>query len=279
MTIFPCAKINLGLNIVSKRLDGYHNLETVFYPIPLTDGLEIKSMDQDFPSEVPCDLKITGNAVDCNESQNLVVKAYDLIANDFDIPRVHTHLYKKIPSQAGLGGGSSDGAFMIRLLNERFHLNIGVAEMERYAAKLGADSAFFITAIPAYATGIGNLLEPIDDSCGCLTGYHVVIVKPDIAVSTRDAYRMIMPKQPSKSCRTILQQPIETWKNELINDFEPPVFSRHPELKNIKEHLYSLGADYAQMSGSGSALFGIFKEQPHGIEETFKEHFTFMAQL
>lgn len=279
MTIFPCAKINLGLNIVSKRLDGYHNLETVFYPIPLTDGLEIKSMDQDFPSEVPCDLKITGNAVDCNESQNLVVKAYDLIANDFDIPRVHAHLYKKIPSQAGLGGGSSDGAFMIRLLDERFRLNIGVAEMERYAAKLGADSAFFITAIPAYATGIGNLLEPIDDSCGCLTGYHVVIVKPDIAVSTRDAYRMIMPKQPSKSCRTILQQPIETWKNELINDFEPPVFSRHPELKNIKEHLYSLGADYAQMSGSGSALFGIFKEQPHGIEETFKEHFTFMAQL
>ena len=279
MTIFPCAKINLGLNIVSKRLDGYHNLETVFYPIPLTDGLEIKSMDQDFPSEVPCDLKITGNAVDCNESQNLVVKAYDLIANDFDIPRMHAHLYKKIPSQAGLGGGSSDGAFMIRLLDERFRLNIGVAEMERYAAKLGADSAFFITAIPAYATGIGNLLEPIDDSCGCLTGYHVVIVKPDIAVSTRDAYRLIMPKQPSKSCRTILQQPIETWKNELINDFEPPVFSRHPELKNIKEHLYSLGADYAQMSGSGSALFGIFKEQPRGIEETFKEHFTFMAQL
>ena len=279
MTIFPCAKINLGLNIVSKRPDGYHNLETVFYPIPLTDGLEIKSMDQDFPSEVPCDLKITGNAVDCNESQNLVVKAYDLIANDFDIPRVHAHLYKKIPSQAGLGGGSSDGAFMIRLLDERFRLNIGVAEMERYAAKLGADSAFFITAIPAYATGIGNLLEPIDDSCGCLTGYHVVIVKPDIAVSTRDAYRMIMPKQPSKSCRTILQQPIKTWKNELINDFEPPVFSRHPELRNIKEHLYSLGADYAQMSGSGSALFGIFKEQPHGIEETFKEHFTFMAQL
>lgn len=279
MTIFPCAKINLGLNIVSKRPDGYHNLETVFYPIPLTDGLEIKSMDQDFPSEVPCDLKITGNAVDCNESQNLVVKAYDLIANDFDIPRVHAHLYKKIPSQAGLGGGSSDGAFMIRLLDERFRLNIGVAEMERYAAKLGADSAFFITAIPAYATGIGNLLEPIDDSCGCLTGYHVVIVKPDIAVSTRDAYRMIMPKQPSKSCRTILQQPIETWKNELINDFEPPVFSRHPELKNIKEHLYSLGADYAQMSGSGSALFGIFKEQPRGIEDTFKEHFTFMAQL
>lgn len=279
MTIFPCAKINLGLNIVSKRPDGYHNLETVFYPIPLTDGLEIKSMDQDFPSEVPCDLKITGNAVDCNESQNLVVKAYDLIANDFDIPRVHAHLYKKIPSQAGLGGGSSDGAFMIRLLDERFRLNIGVAEMECYAAKLGADSAFFITATPAYATGIGNLLEPIDDSCGCLTGYHVVIVKPDIAVSTRDAYRMIMPKQPSKSCRTILQQPIETWKNELINDFEPPVFSRHPELKNIKEHLYSLGADYAQMSGSGSALFGIFKEQPRGIEDTFKEHFTFMAQL
>lgn len=162
MIVFPCAKINLGLNIVGKREDGYHNLETVFYPIPLYDALEIKYMDEKFPSDVACDLKVTGNAVDCDEQSNLVVKAYDLLAKDFKLPRVHTHLYKHIPSQAGLGGGSSDAAFMIRLLDERFRLNIGNPEMERYAAKLGADCAFFIEAEPSYAEGIGNELVPVD---------------------------------------------------------------------------------------------------------------------
>lgn len=142
MITFPCAKINLGLNIVSKRPDGYHNLETVFYPIPLTDALEIKYMDEKFPSESPCDLKITGKDVDCNEEDNLVIKAYQLLAADFQLPRVHAHLVKRIPTQAGLGGGSSDAAYMIHLLDERFRLNIGIPEMERYAAKLGADCAF-----------------------------------------------------------------------------------------------------------------------------------------
>ena len=146
MIVFPCAKINLGLNIVSKREDGYHNLETVFYPIPLYDALEIKYMDEKFPSQVACDLKVTGNAVECDEQNNLVVKAYNLLAEDYKLPRVHAHLYKHIPSQAGLGGGSSDAAFMIRLLDERFRLNIGNPEMEKYAARLGADCAFFIEA-------------------------------------------------------------------------------------------------------------------------------------
>ena len=167
MITFPCAKINLGLNIVSKRADGYHNLETVFYPIPLTDALEIKLMGEEFPSDVPCDLKITGNAVDCDEQKNLVVKAYNMIAADFKIPRIHAHLVKRIPSQAGMGGGSSDAAYMIRLLDERFRLNIGNSEMERYAAKLGADCAFFISADPedgdtaCYAEGIGDVLMPV----------------------------------------------------------------------------------------------------------------------
>ena len=166
MITFPCAKINLGLNIVSKRKDGYHNLETVFYPIPLTDALEIKLMGDEFPSDVPCDRKITGNAVDCDEQNNLVVKAYNLLAADFRIPRIHAHLVKRIPSQAGLGGGSADAAFMIRLLDERFRLNIGNPEMERYAAKLGADCAYFISADPedgdtaCYAEGIGEELMP-----------------------------------------------------------------------------------------------------------------------
>lgn len=279
MITFPCAKINLGLNVISERPDGYHNLETVFYPIPLTDALEIKSMSDEFPSEVSCDLKVTGNAVDCDECQNLVVKAYELIANNFELPRVHAHLYKRIPSQAGLGGGSSDGAFMIRLLDERFRLNMGIAEMERYAAKLGADCAFFITAEPAFATGIGNKLESVDDPQGNLSGYYVVIVKPDIVVSTREAYQMIIPKQPSKNCRTVVRQPIETWKDNLVNDFEKSVFPQHPELGSIKERLYDSGASYAQMSGSGSALFGIFREKPHGIEEAFKGCFTFTTQL
>ncbi|MFC2335577.1 MAG: 4-(cytidine 5'-diphospho)-2-C-methyl-D-erythritol kinase, partial [Prevotella sp.] len=160
MLTFPCAKINLGLNITSERKDGYHNLETVFYPIPLTDALEVKLMHDDFPSCEPCDLKITGNAVDCDEQNNLVVKAYKLLAQDFSLPRVHTHLVKRIPLQAGLGGGSADGAFMIRLLDERFRLNMGIAEMERYASRLGSDCAFFITAEPSFATGRGEVLEP-----------------------------------------------------------------------------------------------------------------------
>lgn len=279
MIVFPCAKINLGLNIVGKREDGYHNLETVFYPIPLYDALEIKYMDEKFPSDADCDLKVTGNAVDCDEQSNLVVKAYNLLAADYKLPRVHIHLHKHIPSQAGLGGGSSDAAFMIRLLDERFRLNIGNPEMERYAARLGADCAFFIEAEQAYAEGIGNELMPVTTPDGNLDGYHLAIVKPDIAVSTKEAYASITPKKPTKSCREIVCQPIATWKDELVNDFEEPIFKMHPELAAIKEKLYAQGALYAAMSGSGSALYGIFKECPHGLEETFKGMFCETMEL
>lgn len=279
MIVFPCAKINLGLNIVGKREDGYHNLETVFYPIPLYDALEIKYMDEKFPSNVDCDLKVTGNAVDCDEQKNLVVKAYNLLAADYKLPRVHTHLYKHIPSQAGLGGGSSDAAFMIRLLDERFRLNIGNPEMEKYAAQLGADCAFFIEAEPAYAEGIGNELMPVDGPKGNLDGYYLAIVKPDIAISTKEAYSAIIPKSPQKSCREIVRQPIETWKEELFNDFEEPIFAKHPKLAEIKNSLYESGASYAAMSGSGSAIFGIYKTVPQGLEERFKEYFCEVMQL
>lgn len=279
MITFPCAKINLGLNIVSKRPDGYHNLETVFYPIPLTDALEIKYMDEKFPSESPCDLKITGNDVDCNEEDNLVIKAYQLLAADFQLPRVHAHLVKRIPTQAGLGGGSSDAAYMIRLLDERFRLNIGIPEMERYAAKLGADCAFFITADPSYAEGIGDVLMPVDVPGAGLGGYYLAVVKPSIAVSTRDAYAAIVPKTPAKCCRDIVRQPIETWKDELVNDFEAPIFAMHPELATIKQSLYDAGAVYAAMSGSGSALFGIFREQPTGLEKEFEGMFCLVMKL
>lgn len=279
MIVFPCAKINLGLNIVSKREDGYHNLETVFYPIPLYDALEIKYMDEKFPSDTACDLKVTGNVVDCDEQKNLVVKAYHILAADYQLQRIHTHLYKHIPSQAGLGGGSSDAAFMIRLLDERFRLNIGNPEMERYAARLGADCAFFIEAEPAYAEGIGDVLMPADGPDGNLQGYYLCVVKPDVAVSTKEAYSAITPKKPAKSCRDIVRQPIETWKEELVNDFEEPIFKMHPELAAIKLKLYDQGAAYASMSGSGSALYGIFKEEPKGIEEQFDGMFCEVMKL
>lgn len=279
MIVFPCAKINLGLNIVSKREDGYHNLETVFYPIPLYDALEIKYMDEKFPSQVACDLKVTGNAFECDEQNNLVVKAYNLLAEDYKLPRVHAHLYKHIPSQAGLGGGSSDAAFMIRLLDERFRLNIGNPEMEKYAARLGADCAFFIEAEPAYAEGIGDELMPVDGPKGNLNGYYLAIVKPDIAVSTKEAYAAITPTATSKSCREIVRQPIETWKEELVNDFEAPIFKLHPELAEIKEKLYQQGAKYAAMSGSGSALFGIFETEPNGLKEMFQDCFCEVLKL
>lgn len=279
MLTFPCAKINLGLNITSKREDGYHNLETIFYPVPITDALEVKLMHDDFPSDESCDLKITGNAVDCDEKNNLVVKAYTLLAQDFKLPRVHTHLVKRIPMQAGLGGGSADGAFMIRLLDERFRLNMGIAEMERYASRLGSDCAFFITTEPSFGTGRGEVLEPVNIAEQNLQGYYIAIVKPAIAVSTREAFKQIICRQPEHCCRDIVRQPVETWKTVLTNDFEEPAFKQHPELADIKQRLYDLGAVYAQMSGSGSAFFGLFRTDPQQLKNAFPACYTFTTKL
>lgn len=281
MIDFPCAKINLGLNITEKRADGYHNLETVFFPIPICDALEIKTMDERFPSNVACDLKVTGNNVCCNENDNLIVKAYNMIAADFDIPRVHAHLYKNIPSEAGLGGGSSDAAYMIRLLDQRFRINIGNAEMEKYAARLGADCPFFITAEPSYAEGIGEILSPVNITDNNLEGYSLVVVKPQIAVSTKEAFSSITPRKPLMCCREIVAQPIETWKDALCNDFEESVFGIYPQLNDIKNRIYTLGAAYAQMSGSGSSLFGIFKSDvgEQSIKNEFADCRTFVIKL
>lgn len=279
MITFPCCKINLGLNIVAKRPDGYHDLETVFYPVPLCDALEIKKMDDEFPSPTPIDLKITGNVVECNESKNLVVKAYRLLAQDYKLPRIHAHLVKRIPTQAGLGGGSADAAYMIRLLDERFRLNMGNAEMERYAAQLGADCAFFITSEMAYATGIGEILTPVDNEENNLEGYYLALVKPNVAISTAEAFAGITPKKPIKNCRDIVRQPIDTWRSELTNDFEKPIFAIHPILATVKEKLYEQGALYAQMSGSGSTIFGIFGQKPRNIEELFPDMFTYCVRL
>ena len=281
MIDFPCAKINLGLNIVEKRLDGYHNLQTVFFPIPIHDVLEIKIMDEHFPSDTPCDLKVTGNNVCCDEKDNLIVKAYNAIAADFDIPRVHAHLYKNIPSEAGLGGGSSDAAFMIRLLDQRFRMNIGNAEMEIYAAKLGADCPFFISAEPSYAEGIGEILSPVNITDNNLAGYTLIVVKPEIAVSTKEAFSHIVPKYPEICCRDVVSQPVETWRDNLKNDFEDSVFGVYPELNDIKSKLYSIGAVYSQMSGSGSSIFGIFKNKvdKNVCEDMFGNCRTFVLYL
>ena len=279
MITFPCCKINLGLNIVAKRPDGYHNLETVFYPVPLCDALEIKKMDEEFPSSTPIDLKVTGNIVACDETKNLVVRAYHLLAEDYKLPRVHAHLFKRIPMQAGLGGGSADAAYMIRLLDERFRLNMGNTEMERYAVQLGADCAFFIRSEIAYATGIGEVLEPADTEKNNLEGYYLVLIKPDVAVSTAEAFAGITPKKPVKCCRDIVRQPIDTWRSELTNDFEKSIFAIHPILATIKEKLYEHGALYAQMSGSGSTIFGIFGQKPTSIEELFPDMFTYSVRL
>ena len=279
MIAFPCAKINLGLNIVARREDGYHNLETVFYPIPLADALEVTQMDERFPSDGPCDLKITGSRIDGRKDENLVCRAYRLLAEDFDLPRVHVHLCKRIPSQAGLGGGSSDAATMIRLLNEGFDLHLSVEAMEGYAARLGADCAFFITSEPAFATGIGERLSAVDELRKHLRGRYVAIVKPAVAISTREAFAHVVPAQPEKCCREIVCEPIDRWTDELRNDFESSVFQLHPELSDIERSLYRLGARYAQLSGSGSALFGIFEEYPGELKEAFPGMFTFSAVL
>lgn len=281
MIDFPCAKINLGLNIVQRRADGYHNLQTVFLPIPLNDALEIKLMDERFPSEVACDLKVTGNSLCCNETDNLIVKAYNLIAADFEIPRVHAHLYKQIPSEAGLGGGSSDAAYMIRLLDQRFRLNMGNAAMESYAAKLGADCPFFITAEPSYAEGIGEILSPVNIVDNNLEGYTIVVVKPNIAISTKEAFAHITPKMPAVNCKEIVKLPVEEWKDNLVNDFELSIFASHPQLKEIKDRLYAIGAGYAQMSGSGSSLFGILKNgiDKEAVEKEFAGCSTFVLSM
>ena len=258
MITFPIAKVNLGLNVVERRPDGYHNLQTIFYPVGIKDALEVFPMADDFPSVADCDIKVTNIAIEGDEQRNLVVRAYQLLKKDFPaLPRLHAHLYKGIPTQAGMGGGSSDASAMLLLLNKEFHLGLSDEQLIQYAAQLGADCAIFILNRPAYAEGIGEQLTPI---CLDLSGWYMGVVRPDIPVPTKEAFAHITPHIPAKCCRDIVMQPVETWKGELINDFEESVFVVHPELATIKEQLYRLGAVYAAMSGSGSALFGLFRQ-------------------
>ena len=277
MISFPIAKINLGLNGVEKRPDGYHNLQTVFYPVPIKDALEVQVMDEAFPSEYDCDLKVSNITIEGDEQRNLVVRAYQLLKQDFPtLPRIHTHLWKGIPTQAGMGGGSSDCAYMMLLLNQQFQLGLTDQQLIDYAAKLGADCAFFILSRPCYAEGIGEKLQPIDLS---LSGYYIAVVRPDIPVPTKEAFSRIRPHYPAQNCRKTVTQPVDTWRDTLINDFEESVFALHPEIGDIKQQLYDMGATYAAMSGSGSALFGLFKKQPDSLSQAFPNMFTFSSLL
>ncbi len=249
MVIFPNCKINLGLHITGKRPDGFHELETVFYPVPLKDILEVvTSTSLEFQS--------TGLAIPGNPESNLCLKAYQLLKEDFpQLPPVQMHLHKIIPMGAGLGGGSADGAFALRLLNQKYQLNISSQHLIDYAAKLGSDCPFFIMNSACYATGRGEILTPIDLD---LSAYRFVIVHPGIHINTKWAFEQIRPTPSPKNLVSILEQPIEEWRNYLSNDFEAPILQYYPAIEAIKLALYNDGAIYASMSGSGSAVYGIY---------------------
>lgn len=248
MLFFPPCKINLGLNILRKRSDGYHDLDTCFFPVPWTDILEI------VPSESLA-FNATGHPISGEPSTNLCLRAYHLLQKEFNLPQVSIHLHKIIPMGAGLGGGSSDGAYTLRLLNTLFDLKLSEKKLMQYAAQLGSDCAFFIQDKPMRGTGRGEVLSPITVT---LDNKFLLLIKPDIHVSTAAAYSGVSPRVPTLSIPEIIKKPVDQWKNLLVNDFEKSVFVAHPRLREIKELLYENGALYAAMSGSGSTLFGIF---------------------
>lgn len=266
MICFPNAKINLGLNIVSKRPDGYHNLETIFYPIGIKDGLEIIEKDGLNQDE----FILEGIQVDGDANDNLVMKALRLMRQYYEFPFLEVHLLKKIPFGAGIGGGSADAAFMLRLINDMFHLNASKERLAELATKLGADCPFFIYNTPMYAEGIGEILEPVDLS---LEGYRLVLVKPNVFVSTKDAFSKITPAKPKMNLKEIIQLPVEHWKGMMVNDFEESIFPLFPEIEIIKSKLYELGAVYASMSGSGASVYGVFKELPEGLDTLFQDSY------
>ncbi|WP_299517142.1 4-(cytidine 5'-diphospho)-2-C-methyl-D-erythritol kinase [Mucilaginibacter sp.] len=252
MIIFPNAKINIGLNITERRPDGYHNLETIFYPVKINDALEI--IEADTLSFESSGLYIPGRMED-----NLCVKGYHLLKKDHDLPPVKIHLHKNIPIGAGLGGGSADAAFFIRLMNEKFDLNLSIDQQLNYARQLGADCAFFIENKPVFAFDKGNEFESIKLD---LSGYEIVLVMPDIHISTAEAYSGVKPAMVKQSLLELIYTPITEWKNHIKNDFENNIFKNHVEIRGVKAALYQAGAVYASMSGSGASVFGIFNKTP-----------------
>ena len=278
MIAFPNAKINLGLHITARRPDGYHDLDTIFYPIPLCDALEVVPVSTG-KNGSDCTFHLAGASLDgCADDDNLVVRAYRQLKKHYpELPDVEVWLYKHIPSGAGLGGGSADATFMLRLLNDLFQLHIPDDELETHAATLGADCPFFVRNAPVRATGTGNLFTPLDLS---LEGYRMVVVKPPVFVSTREAFSRVTPQPPATPLRERIAQPISRWRDTIVNDFEQSIFPQHPELSAIKETLYRQGAVYASMSGSGSALYGLFAaDAPQTDASLFPNCFVWQGTL
>jgi 4-diphosphocytidyl-2-C-methyl-D-erythritol kinase len=253
VVVFPNCKVNLGLAVTGKRTDGFHDIETVFFPVPLQDTLEI------VPAGNETRLHSYGSPIAGNESDNLCIKAYSLLKKDFpELPAIEIHLLKKIPMGAGLGGGSADGAFMLTLLNNQYQLNLSTNQLIAYALQLGSDCPFFIHNKPCYATGRGETLELISLN---LSGYVLVLNNPGIHVNTGWAFGQLKTTQNSHlhgNIKKVIQQPISTWKEDLKNDFEKPVFETYPLIEALKSGFYRQGAIYAAMSGSGSTVFGLF---------------------
>ena len=273
MLLFPNAKINLGLAVTQKRSDGYHNLQTVFYPVALSDILEFVE-DPGLPKG-KLKLKLTGIRIEGEPMDNLCAKAYYLLHNEYKLPGLSVHLHKIIPIGAGLGGGSSDAAFMLRGLNNHFNLNIPVEKLEEYASRLGSDCTFFIRNQPLFAFEKGDKFRDIPltlDAC------YIMLVHPGIHITTAEAYTQIIPAVPEKSPETIVQLPLEEWKNELKNDFEKHIFRLYPEISMIKDNLYRLGAKFAALSGSGSCVFGIFSEMPE-VPDEFLSYFHWCGKM
>lgn len=266
MVLFPNCKINLGLKILRRREDGYHDLETVFYPLPLKDALEVIRADR-------LQFTATGIPVPGDPATNLCLKAYHLLKNDFpDLPPVYIHLHKHIPMGAGLGGGSSDGAAILLLLNKQFHLQLDTPTLLSYAARLGSDCPFFIINKPCWGRGRGEQLEPVELD---LSAYSIIVVHPGIHISTAQAFSLCRPDAEGKPVRRVVGQDIHTWAAELVNDFEEPVFSLYPALGTIKRQLYEAGALYASLTGSGSSLFGIFEKGRSIDTRAFAEKIVF----
>ncbi|QJD78356.1 4-(cytidine 5'-diphospho)-2-C-methyl-D-erythritol kinase [Spirosoma rhododendri] len=257
MVTFPNAKINLGLLITDKRSDGFHNLQSCFYPVDWTDALEL------IPAPTLA-FNSTGLPIPGDPAQNLCVKAYELLRADFALPPVRIHLQKNVPIGAGLGGGSADAAFTLRLLNDRFSLNLSTSQLEDYARRLGSDCAFFIQNKPVYCTEKGDVFAEIAIS---LKGYYLVLIYPNLVISTAEAYARVRPQQPETPLINLLSQPITSWRDTVSNDFETSLFPAYPLLSALKTQLYALGAVYASMSGSGSTIYGIFDAPPADLNQ------------
>ncbi len=269
MISFPNAKINLGLHVVRKRSDGYHDIETIFYPLPLTDSLEIL-INEEAGRKFSLPLNVTGIELEGDASSNICIKAYRLLRRDFpEIPYVKMNLHKQIPAGSGLGGGSSDGAFALRMMNEMFKLKLSEEELIEYAAELGSDCPFFIFNRPCYAEGRGEKLEPLELD---LSTYKFVIVNPGIHIGTGRAFLDIKPEKPERSLKEVIREPIIRWRDDLCNDFEKTVFPRHREIVEVKDELYRKGALYASMTGSGSTVYGIF-EKGNDIKLEFPDEY------